>query len=180
MGTSSFYRIEQGKFYGHVPDLIWREDFQGGKQPLDMPVAELDRLRTRAAVVFPYGDMSNSPTQPAWDNTGGKFGPFAGQAFLGEMNQQYLMRLMLEDVDGETQGAVTPFLRDTSNPKLNRGSNRLAFDPGGQPLDWPDTPQGLDRSHRHSARVMEGRGPARCGVDEGHRGRLQSHVLASG
>lgn len=131
VGSSSFYRIEQGKFYGHVPDLIWREDFQGGKQPLDVPVAELDRLRTRAAVMFPYGDMSNSPTQPIWDNTGGKFGPFAGQVFLGEMNQQYLMRLMLEDVDGETQGAVTPFLRDTRNPRLNRGSNRFAFDQEG-------------------------------------------------
>jgi hypothetical protein len=131
VGTSSLYRIEQGKFYGHVPDLIWREDFQGGKQPLDVPVAELDKLRTRASVMFPYGDMSNSPTQPTWDNTAGKFGPFNGQAFLGEMNQQYLMRLMLEDVDGQTQGAVTPFLRDTSNPRLNRGSNRFAFDRNG-------------------------------------------------
>jgi hypothetical protein len=131
VGTSSFYRIEQGKFYGHVPDLVWREDFQGGKQPLDAPVAELDRLRTRPSVMFPYGDMSNSPTQPTWDNTGGKFGPFAGQPILGEMNQQYLMRLMLEDVDGQTQGAVTPFLRDSRNPKLNRGSNRFAFDADG-------------------------------------------------
>ena len=116
VGSGSFYRIEQGKFYGHAPDLIWREDFQGGKQSLDTPVAELDRLRTRASVIFPYGDMSNSPTQPVWDATGGQFGPFTGQAFLGEMNQQYLMRVMLEDVDGETQGAVTPFLRDTKNP----------------------------------------------------------------
>jgi hypothetical protein len=75
--------------------------------------------------------MSNSPTQPVWDTTGGRFGPFSGQAFLGEMNQQYLMRLMLEDVDGQTQGAVTPFLRDTRNPKLSRGNNRLAFDQQG-------------------------------------------------
>jgi hypothetical protein len=131
VGTSSLYRVEESGFYGHVPVLIWREDFQGGKQPLDVPVPELDRLRTRPAVMFPYGDMSNSPTQPTWDNTGGKFGPFAGQAFLGEMNQQYLLRVMLEDVDGQTQGAVTPFLRDTRNPQLNRGSNRFAFDANG-------------------------------------------------
>jgi glucose/arabinose dehydrogenase len=131
VGSGSFYRIEQGKFYGHVPDLVWREDFQGGKQPLDAPVAELDRLRTRAAVTIPYGDMSNSPTQPVWDTTAGRFGPFTGQAFLGEMNQQYLMRLMLEDVDGQTQGAVTPFLRDSNRPQLSRGNNRLAFDQQG-------------------------------------------------
>ena len=86
--TSALYRIEQNKFYGHVPDLVWREDFQGGKQPLDAPVPELDGLRTRPAVMFPYGDMSNSPTQPTWDTTGGKFGPYGGQVFLGEMNQQ--------------------------------------------------------------------------------------------
>lgn len=131
VGTSSLYRIEQGRFYGHAPDLLWREDFQGGRQPIDTPVPELDRLRTRAAVMFPYGDMSNSPTQPIWDTTGGRFGPFGGQAFLGEMNQQYLMRVMLEDVDGQAQGAVTPFLRDTNDPKLNRGSNRFVFDREG-------------------------------------------------
>lgn len=131
VGTGGLYRIEQGKFYGHAPDLLWREDFQGGKQPIDTPVAELDRLRTRPAVMFPYGDMSNSPTQPLWDTTGGAFGPFTGQVFLGEMNQQYLMRVMLEDVDGQTQGAVAPFLRDSNHPALHRGNNRLVFDPQG-------------------------------------------------
>ena len=130
VGSGSFYRIEQGKFYGHAGDLVWREDFQGGRQPLDVPVDQLDRMRTRPAVIFPYGDMSNSPTQPVWDTTAGRFGPFSGQVFLGEMNQQYLMRLMLEDVDGQTQGAVTPFLR-TMNSKLSRGNNRLAFDQQG-------------------------------------------------
>ncbi len=131
VGTGGLYEIEQGRFYGHTPDLIWREDFQGGRRAIDTPVDELDRLRTRPAVMFPYGDMSNSPTQPIWDTTGGKFGPFGGQIFLGEMNQQYLMRVMLEEVDGQMQGAVTPFLRDTKNPLLHRGSNRFVFDEDG-------------------------------------------------
>lgn len=131
VGTGGLYRIEQGKFYGHAPDLLWREDFQGGRQPIDTPVADLDRLRTRPAVMFPYGDMSNSPTQPIWDTTGGAFGPFGGQVFLGEMNQQYLMRVMLEDVDGQTQGAVAPFLRDSNHPTLHRGNNRFVFDRQG-------------------------------------------------
>ncbi|MEI6861712.1 MAG: PQQ-dependent sugar dehydrogenase, partial [Verrucomicrobiota bacterium] len=131
VGASALYRIEKGHFYGHAPDLLWREDFQGGRDPINTPVEELDALRTRAAVVFPYGDMSNSPTQPLWDTTGGKFGPFNGQVFLGEMNQRYLMRVMLEDVDGVTQGAVSPFLNDPNNPKFHRGNNRLAFDAQG-------------------------------------------------
>ena len=159
---------------------IWREDFQGGKQPLDVPVEELDRLRTRPAVIFPYGDMSNSPTQPMWDTTGGKFGPFSGQALLGEMNQQYLMRVMLEDVDGQTQGAVTPFLRDTKNPKAEPRQQPPRVRSAGRPLDGPDAPPGLDRSDRPAARVVEGRGPARRPVDETDRGRLHAHVHASG
>lgn len=128
VGTSKLFHVREGHFYGHVPDLVWREDFRGGKQPLDMPPAELDRLRTREAIAFPYGDMSNSPTQPVWDTTNGKFGPFAGQMFIGEMNYNRLMRVMLEEVDGELQGAVTPFF---DHPALNRGNNRLAFDGKG-------------------------------------------------
>ena len=128
VGASALYHVEEGHFYGHVPDLVWREDFQGGKQPSDLPVEELDKLRTRAAVVFPYGDMSNSPTQPLWDNTGGKFGPFAGQMFIGEMNYRRIMRVMLEDVDGQVQGAVAPFI---DHSKLHLGNVRLAFDGEG-------------------------------------------------
>jgi glucose/arabinose dehydrogenase len=131
IATGALNHIQEGRFYGHPPSLIWREDFQGGRSPIERPVPELDALRTRPAVVFPQGDMSNSPTQPTWDPTGGKFGPFAGQAFVGEMNQRYLMRVMLEEVDGVMQGAVTPFLNDPANPKLKRGNNRLAFDASG-------------------------------------------------
>jgi hypothetical protein len=131
VGACALYHIEQGHFYGHAPSLIWREDFQGGQSPILHPVEKLDALRTRAAVVFPYGDMSNSATQPIWDTTDGKFGPLTGQTFLGEMNQRYLMRVMLEDVDGVVQGAVTTFLNDPASPKLHRGNNRLAFDAEG-------------------------------------------------
>ena len=157
VGTSSLYRIEEGGFYGDVPDLVWREDFQGGRQPLDEPVEELDRLRTRPAIMFPYGDMSNSPTQPIWDQADGKFGPYPGQAFLGEMNQQYLMRLMLEDVDGQTQGAVTPFLRDTNNPLMHRGSNRFAFDTKGGCLKRSARPFTAAGSVRPASSTLRGR-----------------------
>ena len=127
VAASALYHIEEGKFYGHVPPLAWREGFRG-KLPVDTPVEELDRMRTRAAVVFPYGEMSNSPTQPLWDNTGGKFGPFAGQMFIGEMNFRRIMRVMLEDVDGQVQGAVTPFF---DSAKLRLGNVRLAFGQDG-------------------------------------------------
>lgn len=128
VGASKLFHIRQGGFYGHVPPLVWREDFQGGKMPLDEPVAELDKLRTREAIVFPHGELANSPGQPLWDTTGGKFGPFAGQLFIGDMDRGRLMRVMLEKVDGEFQGAVGLF-HDQAG--LHRGNNRLVFDAAG-------------------------------------------------
>ena len=128
VGACGLYKVEKDHFYGHAPDLLWRPDFEGGKMPIDTPTVELDRLRTRQVVTIPYGDMANSATQPLWDTTGGKFGPFGGQIFLGEMNHARLMRIMLEEVDGQTQGAVTPFFDHQS---LQLGNNRLAFAPDG-------------------------------------------------
>ena len=127
VGASAIYHVREGGFYGHVPPLSWHPDFSG-KQPLESPIADLDARRTRGAVVFPYGDMSNSPSQPLWDTTGGAFGPFAGQMFIGEMNHRRIMRVMFEEVDGELQGAVTPFFEDNG---LNFGNNRLAFSTEG-------------------------------------------------
>ncbi len=127
VGASAIFHITEGGFYGHVPPLSWHPDF-AGKQPLDTPPAELDRRRTRAAVVFPYGDMSNSPSQPLWDTTDGGFGPFGGHMFIGEMNHSRIMRVMMEEVDGELQGAVTPFFEGQG---LHLGNNRLAWAPDG-------------------------------------------------
>lgn len=127
VGASGIYHIQEGGFYGHVPPLSWHPDF-AGKQPLDEPVEVLNQRRTRAAVQFPYGDMSNSPSQPLWDTTGGAFGPFGGQTFIGEMNHRRIMRIMFEEVDGVMQGAVAPFFEDHG---LNLGNNRLAWAPDG-------------------------------------------------
>ena len=62
------------------------------------------------------------------DYTGGKFGPFSGQMFVGELNHATLMRVMLEEVNQQLQGAVVPFL---NGDPLRQGGNRLAFAPDG-------------------------------------------------
>jgi glucose/arabinose dehydrogenase len=138
VGSSKLFHIRQGEFYGHAPSLVWRADFEG--EPLETPIAILDHLRTPAAIVFPHGDMANSPSQPLCDTTKGLFGPYAGQLFIGEMNINRIIRCMLEEVDGEMQGACTPFV---NSPTLQSGNNRLAFHPGdgslwvGQTLHEP-------------------------------------------
>ncbi len=126
IGTSPLYHVEAGKFYGHVASLAWKPGET--REPLKIPLAELDAMRTRAAVVFPQGIMANSPTQPLLESTRGKFGPFAGQMLIGEMNRSRIVRLMLEKVDGQMQGACVPFLDDAG---LRKGNNRLVFAPDG-------------------------------------------------
>ena len=89
---------------------------------------ELDSLRTKAAVLFPQGVMANSPAQILCDTTGGKFGPFEGQLFIGEMNHERIDRVMLERIGGALQGACIPFIDGNG---LRMGNNRLAFAPDG-------------------------------------------------
>ena len=95
------------------------------------PVLEqdgFDAKRTRAAVLFPQGFMANSPTQPLPDSTKGRFGPFAGQLLVGEMNRSRIARVMLDEVAGELQGACVPFYDDAG---LTRGSHRFVFGSDG-------------------------------------------------
>ncbi|MDZ7692829.1 MAG: hypothetical protein U5K69_17165 [Balneolaceae bacterium] len=103
LGTSKLYHIQKDNFYGHAPSLVWEEGFEN-IEPLELPVPVLDKMRTEAAIQFPHGYFVNSPTQPLIDRTGGKFGPFTGQMFIGEMNHKRIVRVMLEKVNGQFSG----------------------------------------------------------------------------
>ena len=127
VGTSKLYHIREGNFYGHPASLIWKKGWNKGN-PFNLPVQELDNLRTKAAVLFPQDVIANSPSQPLCDATEGKFGPFAGQLFVGEMNSARIVRVMLENVAGQWQGACIPFI---DGQGLRKGNNRLAFAPDG-------------------------------------------------
>ena len=125
--TGSLYHVRKDNFYGHPASLVWKKEWKN-RDPFNAPITELDKMRTRAAVLFPQGIMANSPTQPLVDMTNGKFGPFSGQLFIGEMNRNRILRVMLEKVDGEFQGACIPFI---DGHGLRTGNNRLAFAPDG-------------------------------------------------
>jgi hypothetical protein len=79
-------------------------------------------------VLFSHAILANSPGQPVYDLTQGKFGPFTGQMFVTEFNIPRLLRVMLEEVGGELQGAAVPFYNGTP---LRAGNIRLAFAPDG-------------------------------------------------
>ena len=147
--TGSLYHVKEGKFYGHPASLVWTDTWKN-RDPFNAPVKELDSMRTRAAVLFPQGIMANSPSQPLTDVTNGKFGPFAGQLLIGEINRDRILRVMLEEVDGEFQGACIPFI---DGHGLHAGNNRLAFSPDGSLWvgqvgfgGWmPDSTSGIQR-----------------------------------
>ena len=128
LGTSKLFHVQQGRFYGHPASLTWSGDWKKGRNPLKVAAGEFDAKRTRAAVLFPQGFMANSPTQPLPDSTKGRFGPFAGQLLVGEMNRSRIVRVMLDEVAGELQGACVPFYDDAG---LTRGSHRFVFGSDG-------------------------------------------------
>jgi hypothetical protein len=119
-GSCVMMHAPRGAFLGHPEGLAWGPD--SSSDPFAVPLPDLDKRRMRPAVQFPYGIAGQSSSQPLMDASAGKFGPFAGQWFIGEQTQSTLLRVALEKVNGAWQGAVFPFMRG-----FQCGVNRLVF-----------------------------------------------------
>jgi hypothetical protein len=110
VGSSKVVPLEQDKFYGHLSGLV---TLPGKKKP-DSPELKFDHWKgkiRKGAVWLPHGKIANAPGHPAWDTTGGKFGVFDGQMFMGDQTMSNLFRVVPERVKGIDQGSVTPFAR---------------------------------------------------------------------
>lgn len=77
-------------------------------------------------VWFPYNKMGQSASGLATDGTGGKFGPFANQIFVGDQTHSTVMRVFMEKVNGRYQGVCFPFREG-----FGSGTLSLEFAPGG-------------------------------------------------
>ncbi len=71
------------------------------------------------AVGFPYGKMGQSASGIANDGSGGKFGPFQNQLFVGDQTWSTVMRVCLEQVNGTYQGACLPFREGLASGSLS-------------------------------------------------------------
>lgn len=134
IATSTLVHVKPGHFYGHPASFKWRDDYQGPIKDL----ATLAALRTPEAVALPHGALGGSPGEPVWDTTGGKFGPFAGQVFIGDFTK-LISRVQLEKVAGEYQGAAFPFIRDAVGLEAiqaNSGKDNLTIPAGGDGLKY--------------------------------------------
>lgn len=123
--TSSLHHIVKGRFHGHPSSLFDHPDFKG-KDLNSISIEQYDKLRTRPAVWFPHGTVANSPGEPTWDTTKGKFGPFAGQIFCGDQGRSNIFRIILDKVDGQYQGSCIKFAEN-----LESGCIRNVFAPDG-------------------------------------------------
>jgi glucose/arabinose dehydrogenase len=111
VAANKLSHLQEGRYYG-FPN-------PSQKQHAERPV-------TRPAVWVPYA-WGRSINGVAYDGTGGRFGPFAGQFFLAElMYGGAIVRASVERVNGQYQGACFPFW----GPGL-LGPVSLAFDATG-------------------------------------------------
>lgn len=78
------------------------------------------------AAWLPHGILGGSTADVLPDSTGGAFGPFKGQLFIGDQNQASISRVSLEKVKGVYQGAAFPFRKG-----FNSGVLRMAWDSKG-------------------------------------------------
>lgn len=159
-GACKLRWLKPGKFVGHPAGNKWFDDpvtkdaiaAAGLKKPL--PPKDESRECEEAkripelflpAVYFPYVKMGQSASGIACDLSAGKFGPFTEQLYVGDQTHSTVMRVFLEMVDGNYQGACFPFREgfDSGNLALELepkgslfvfGTNRGWGSRGGKPF----------------------------------------------
>ncbi len=109
--------LKPGSFHGQETGVLSCSDPRSPMKAPEIPktpmlwpeaVAKIPQL-TPPAAWFPYPRLGKSHGEPRLDPTAGKFGPFANQIFVGDQSTSQVIRVYLEKVDGEYQGAVFPF-----------------------------------------------------------------------
>jgi hypothetical protein len=126
--TSKLHLLEEGKFYGHPVTLRDDPDFGLAKVVENKKNFKMfDDMREKPVVWIPHLEVANSPGNPEWDVSKGKFGPFENQIFIGDQTQSNIFRVMLDKVNGKYQGAVINFIDG-----FQSGNIRLDFDTQGQ------------------------------------------------
>ena len=155
VGTSPLHHVTEGAFHGHPASLHWHPDFLG-VNPVELDVSELDRRRKRPAILFPQGDMGGSSAGQAFDLGAGAFGPYSGQMFVAEWTYPRVLRVDLQEVRGQYQGAAFPFVEGNG---LRMANNRLAFSPDGRSLYVAQTSRIWGATEGLQRIVWQGREP---------------------
>lgn len=116
-GASKLAQLVPGDYHGHTWGIsscaLPEWEFARPSEPIDgTPMPEVGAAIPSfalPAVWFPYDKTGRSPAGFVWDESAGRFGPFAGQLFVGDQFSSEVMRVCLEEVGGRWQGACFPF-----------------------------------------------------------------------
>ena len=117
VAANSIHHLRSGAFFHHPESLASVEQPESPIAPVSeipdgLPFPEALRrlpILKPPAVWLPYKKVGQSATDIMVDASDGKFGPFAGQLFVGEFTQSSINRVFLEKIEGEYQGACFPF-----------------------------------------------------------------------
>ncbi len=134
-GCNSLKHLKQGGFLGHPASYNWYPFAPGMDAPAVTPDSpsrmQVEKKRVKElvppAVRFPYIKMGRSLSGFRLNRTGGKFGPFENQIFIGDYTLSLILRATTEQVNGVWQGACYPFREG-----LSTGIMHVEFSPGGQ------------------------------------------------
>ncbi len=134
-GCCSLKHLKPGAFVGHPASYNWYPFVPGMKAPALEPnspsrmLVEKKRVKELVppAVRFPYIKMGRSISGFRLNQTGGKFGPFEKQLFLGDYTLSIILRATTEQINGVWQGACYPFREGLATGIMN-----VEFSPKGQ------------------------------------------------
>jgi hypothetical protein len=134
-GSCSLKHLKPGGFLGHPASYNWYPFVPGMEAPSVEPNSpsrlQVEKKRIKElvppAIRFPYIKMGRSISGFRLNQTGGKFGPFENQIFLGDYTLSVILRATTEQINGVWQGACYPFREG-----LFTGIMNVEFSPEGQ------------------------------------------------
>lgn len=160
VGSGRMTHLEKGDFAGNPAGLRWAAEPNSpvklaAESIPDYPGMSLFEYAKKVpavkapAVWFPHTILGISTSDILVDNTGGQFGPFEGQWFVGDQGHSKIMRVYMEEIDGVYQGAAFGFIDGFASGILRMiwGSDNSMF-VGMTSRGWPATgkaPYGLQR-----------------------------------
>ncbi len=121
IGSGWVTHVEKGDFTGHPAGLRWAQE---PGSPVKLTRAEIDSIdrgwpmhaaakkvqgMKTPTVWFPHTLVGISTSDILEDTTRTGFGPFKGQYFVADQGHSKIMRMTLERVKGQYQGACYPF-----------------------------------------------------------------------
>lgn len=160
VGSGRMTHLEKGDFAGNPEGLVWTDD---PRSPLKLKMSDIEEQSGLSlyeyakkvpelkapAIWFPHTILGISTSDILYDTTGGQFGPFEGQMFVGDQGHSKIMRVFMEEINGVYQGAAFPFVEGFSSGILRMiwGSDHSMF-VGMTSRGWSSTgkePYGLQR-----------------------------------